>query len=150
MLRRLLPTLAALGVLAGAGAVPAAAADGPRMIEDLRPGEAGLDNGQLGVIGVLGRRVVFRADADDGKGSEVYRTDGTAAGTGLLLDINPGPDGSSASFEWRVLDGVGYFTASDGTHGDELWRTNGTRAGTRMVVDIAPGPDDFAYLWGTY
>jgi ELWxxDGT repeat protein len=79
--------------------------------------------------------------ADDGThGTELWWTDGTAAGTRLVSDISPGTNGSNP----RSLVAAGsrlYFTADDGVHGDELWRSDGTAAGTRMVQDIAPGPN---------
>src|SRR5437867_6417160 len=43
-------------------------------------------------------------------GRELWRTDGTAAGTMLLKDINPGPDDSSPS-RLTVVGGVFFFRA---------------------------------------
>ena len=148
---RLVPLLAAVA-LAMTGAVPVAAKDGPRMIKDLRPGPDGLDNGQLLVFGALGSRVLFRADVDASTGPELYRTDATKAATGLVKDIKPGAGGSQPGTPFAVRNGIGYFTADDGTHGVELWRTNGTSAGTRMVKNIAPDAHTelSAYLWGTF
>jgi ELWxxDGT repeat protein len=151
---RLLPSLAAAALLTAAVAAPAAVAakDGPRMIKDLKTGPDGLDDGQLHVLGALGSRLLFRANVDAGIGAEVYRTDATKAGTGLMKDIKPGPGSSSASSPFVVRNGIGYFSAEDGTHGDELWRTNGTATGTRMVKDIAPNDrnDLSTYVWGTF
>jgi len=79
--------------------------------------------------------------ADDGThGSELWWTDGTAAGTRLLRDINPGSAASNPS-GLVLAGGRLFFAADDGLHGVELWQSDGTAAGTRMVQDIAPGPD---------
>ncbi len=77
--------------------------------------------------------------ADDGlSGSQVWRTDGTAAGTTLVTSINATGPASPQGFA-AFADGV-YFQADDGVHGAELWRTDGTADGTLLVSDIQPGP----------
>ena len=54
--------------------------------------------------------------ADDGKhGTELYQTDGTAAGTSLVKDINP--EGNSHAQGLVVYKGQLYFGADDGKHG---------------------------------
>ena len=71
-------------------------------------------------------------------GYELYKTNGTVAGTVLVKDINPGQAdgfvGSGASVGNVVL-----FSADNGSQGRELWKTNGTLAGTSIVKDINPG-----------
>ncbi|MCS7161672.1 MAG: hypothetical protein RMJ19_14470, partial [Gemmatales bacterium] len=74
--------------------------------------------------------------ADDGiHGRELWRTDGTAAGTQLVADLAPG----SASSDPQMFTPLGswlYFTAYRADVGVELWRTNGTI--TELVQDINP------------
>jgi ELWxxDGT repeat protein len=53
-------------------------------------------------------------------GIELWRTDGTGAGTLMVQDLFPGAGhGSPANF--ATAGGRVYFTATDGTHGAELW-----------------------------
>ncbi len=75
---------------------------------------------------------------DAENGVELWRTDGTAAGTALVRDINPGQAWSSAT-GLTAVGGLVYFAANDGTHGVELWRSDGTAAGTWLVRDLWPG-----------
>jgi ELWxxDGT repeat protein len=75
---------------------------------------------------------------DAGHGAELWSTDGTAAGTVLVKDINPGSTSSSPA-SLVAVGGRVFFSADDGVHGFELWESDGTDAGTRMVQDIAPG-----------
>lgn len=69
-------------------------------------------------------------------GTELWRTDGTAAGTALVADVRPGSVGSSPA-NLTVAGGSLYFTADGGASGRELWRTDGTT--TALVRDINPG-----------
>jgi len=74
-------------------------------------------------------------------GSELWRTDGTAAGTVLVADINPGPDDSHPADLVR-LGNEAFFRASSPGSGAELWKSDGTAAGTVLVKDIEPGSAD--------
>jgi ELWxxDGT repeat protein len=83
--------------------------------------------------------VLYFAGIDAEHGAELWRTDGTRAGSRIVADISPGA-GSSSPAELTAAGGLLYFTANDGEHGRELWVTDGTGAGTRMVADLAAGP----------
>ena len=61
----------------------------------------------------------------------------STAGTSMVKDINP--RGGFGSIPLIGVDGILYFSATDGEHGMELWRTDGTDAGTWMVKDVFPG-----------
>ncbi len=75
------------------------------------------------------------------EGLELWRSDGTAAGTYLISDINPGPFSSIDSTLPLVVRAGNqvFFLANDGVHGMELWKSDGTTEGTQIVKDLAPG-----------
>jgi ELWxxDGT repeat protein len=76
---------------------------------------------------------------DDGRhGEELWRTNGTEAGTQLLKDIFPDEQSSYIKL-LAVIDNTLYFSASDDEHGNELWISQGTASGTQLVEDINPG-----------
>jgi len=81
---------------------------------------------------------VFFVAADATSGDELWRSDGTAAGTWRVKDINPG-NASAEPAELTVLGSHLFFTADDGTSGREVWVTDGTPSGTHLVHDIAAG-----------
>lgn len=85
----------------------------------------------------FGGQVFFRAN-DGASGVELWKSDGSGAGTTLVKDINPGA-GHSSPNNFVEFGGLLYFTANDGSNGVELWRTDGTAAGTIMAVDIRAG-----------
>ena len=75
--------------------------------------------------------------ADDGTtGRELWKSDGTAAGTVLVKDIFPGAGERSPPL--FAVDGTLYFPANDGTHGTEVWKSDGTAAGAVRLADLNP------------
>lgn len=77
----------------------------------------------------------FFAASEATHGEELWVTDGTAAGTKMVKDINPGVAGSDVNWMARFNDKV-VFAANDGTNGMELWISDGTETGTYMVKQI--------------
>ncbi len=120
---------------------------GTRLVADVRPGVAGSLRVPVEIVGgslerfvAVGSTVFFAAHRLV-TGEELWKSDGTAAGTVMVRDIFPGP--GSAEIRWLTSAGASgssvYFVADDGEHGRELWVSDGTEAGTRMVEDILPG-----------
>ncbi|MBL8812063.1 MAG: hypothetical protein JNM43_18000, partial [Planctomycetaceae bacterium] len=81
-----------------------------------------------------GSNLYFFAD-NGATGSELWKSDGTAAGTTLVKDIWTGPTSSNPGQMITIGDLI-YFVANDGINGRELWQSDGTAAGTSMVVDL--------------
>jgi ELWxxDGT repeat protein len=86
------------------------------MVADINPGSGSSYAGPFtNVNGTL-----YLTANDGTHGDEVWKSDGTAAGTVMVADINPG-SGSSNLRYFAVVNGALFFTADDGTHGTELW-----------------------------
>ena len=85
----------------------------------------------------IGNTVYFTAD-DVLHGEELWRTDGTAAGTHIVKDIWPGPSSSYPHCLTNV-NGIIFFVAMTETTLFELWKTDGTENGTVLVKDINTG-----------
>ena len=129
-----------------------------QLVKDISPNSG---NGEPALLTVFGNKLLFVAN-DGTNGREPWVSDGTAAGTFMLKDINPGfvfsNGGGAAIDSIGVIDipGVGlrgYFGADDRNTNDndptnddaaggnkELWVTDGTVAGTTLLGDLRPGP----------
>src|SRR5438270_3421387 len=81
-------------------------------------------------------QVLFVAH-DPATGNELWRTDGSAAGTVMVKDIVPGPIGSDPS---GLVDNssLAFFVTSDATAGLRLWKSDGTAEGTVPVAPLGP------------
>ncbi len=97
---------------------------------------------------------VLNFSSNDGThGNELWQSDGTAAGTYLVDDINPGA-ASSDPTPLAVLSGQLVLAANDGTHGSELMKvvassqtappglvsipTQQITAGQTLTLDVSP------------
>jgi ELWxxDGT repeat protein len=87
---------------------------------------------------VVANGKLFFTAKTDASGDELWVSDGTAAGTKMVKDINAGTGSASPRFLVE-MDGKVYFQASNGTNGTELWVSDGTDAGTKLVKDLYSG-----------
>ena len=77
--------------------------------------------------------------AHDGfHGRELWKSDGTTAGTVLVRDISLSPNFYGPT-SLTDVGGTLFFSVDDGTHGEELWKSDGTKAGTVLVKNIRRG-----------
>jgi ELWxxDGT repeat protein len=88
------------------------------------------------VFCVSNNTLYFTATDFNTYGAELWKTNGTEAGTKLVKDINPYY--SSNPSDLTDVNGTLFFTADDGVHGTELWSTSGTEKSTKLVKDITP------------
>ena len=79
---------------------------------------------------------LFFAGTDEEHGSELWRTDGTVAGTKMVKDLVP-DIGSSQPHYFIVYDNKIYFSASDASFQSALWRSDGTASGTKRLRNVA-------------
>jgi trimeric autotransporter adhesin len=94
-----------------------------------------------------GSQVFFTAETPS-EGRELWRTDGTTAGTRLVRDLTPGFYSSHLPRLLAGDDGALYFVRQPGQLFDtwEIWKTDGTSDGTVM---IASGTNAIASLHGS-
>jgi ELWxxDGT repeat protein len=119
--------------------------DGTQLLKDINPGgsDSGFTYNFLGDFTELNDRLYFGAN-DGENGNELWVSDGTAEGTQLLVDIDPGASSSYPS-DFTELNDRLYFGANDGENGRELWVSDGTAEGTQLLKDINPGESSYGY-----
>jgi ELWxxDGT repeat protein len=125
---------------------------GTVMLKDINPGSMSV--GGAGVVGnsslpdyftVMGSSIYFSAEYyPDGR--ELWKSDGTTAGTVMIKDIYTGGTStpgngfrgySSVPAELTVLGNKFYFSANNG-NGRELWKSSGTTSGTILFKETNP------------
>ena len=114
--------------------------EGTVIVKDLNEGTG--DSFNLFSTGnyIVVNNILYFPATDGVLGEELWKTNGTEAGTVPVSDINP--FGPSFTRDFIEIEGTIYFSANDGTAGHELWKTDGTIEGTILVKDIYPGDAD--------
>ncbi len=105
----------------------------PILVKDVNA----IQSGGVGSLTSYNGEVIFTA-YDDYKGSELWKSDGTEAGTVMIKDIREGLTGSGPANLIVFGENV-FFTANNGINGIELWKSDGTEVGTVMIKDIRAG-----------
>ncbi|MEO6949422.1 MAG: T9SS type A sorting domain-containing protein [Ginsengibacter sp.] len=93
--------------------------------------------------------IFFSAD-DGSSGLQLWKTNGTTAGTIPVKILNPGADGVGGSYIYTASGIV--FSGNDGTNGMEPWFSDGTEANTKPIANINPSPmgdadPGFLFIW---
>jgi ELWxxDGT repeat protein len=120
-------------------------AAGTTLVDDIAAGPAGSDPHDI--VYAIGQEdnttpaqvLVYFSAFDPADGWQLWKSDGTAAGTVMVSDVNPGPDGLRPADITPLSGTDAMFSGDDGTHGREPWTTDGTTAGTTMYADLNPG-----------
>ena len=124
-------------------------AEGTQLLVDLNMGSSGdrsnNDSNPNNFI-VFNDRLYFTAN-DPERGTELFVSDGTAAGTQLAVDIDPGSDGSYPD-NFVEFNNKLYFTANNSFNEAEIYASDGTPDGTQLVARFDSG-DNNASSFGT-
>lgn len=93
---------------------------------------------------VAGSRLLFAATTPEA-GTELWASDGTPEGTGLIADLVPGPESGNPE-QLTSLGDEAFFFTREPQHlpgaGSTLWASDGTAGGTRRMADLDdPNPD---------
>ena len=105
------------------------------LVTDLNATPVGASSNDLftyGTMLALGNRVLFTA-REPATGYELWRSDGTDAGTRPVIDLAPGPASSSPKL-LATSGPFAYFLAQS----SDLYRTDGTAGGTVLLSKITP------------
>jgi len=112
--------------------------DGTKLVKDVKPGRDswGAFTSLPASLLNVGGQLYFTAD-DGIAGRELWKSDGSEAGTVLVKDLNPGPDDGYIRTPIAVRDAL-FFIGRNTPYNIELWKTDGTEAGTVQLTFDTP------------
>ncbi|MCC6698800.1 MAG: FG-GAP repeat protein [Candidatus Hydrogenedentes bacterium] len=116
---------------------------GTMRIKDITPGIPSANPTSIGAVGGATGSFAMFAASDGTSGVELWWTDGSEAGTQLLLDIVPGT-GSSNPNSVMAVGNNAYFLANGGGTGEELWVFKSTTIDSDSdgIPDVTEGTGD--------
>jgi ELWxxDGT repeat protein len=125
----------ALAVILSAAATVGAAAPGhANLVRDINPGQAAPSDPDY--LTDADGTLYFAATGPGGR--ELYRSDGTSAGT-VRISIRPGAKSADPLYMTAIGSRVFFSANGGGGLGRELWVSDGTNSGTHLVADVRPG-----------
>ncbi|HQK96523.1 MAG TPA: T9SS type A sorting domain-containing protein [Bacteroidia bacterium] len=102
---------------------------GTRLVKDIYSGTTGSIGDYFNLLACDVNGILYFRAKDSLFGNELWRSDGTTAGTYMVKDISPGTADSNVG-EFEALNGNIYFTANTGS---QVWRSDGTGTGTTLL-----------------
>ncbi|GAL84837.1 hypothetical protein MYP_2065 [Sporocytophaga myxococcoides] len=113
------------------------------LVKDINPGSASSFSNNLGYNGnvqiihsVISDNILYFTASNASTGFDVYRTNGTTAGTSILKDF-PNPSYLLNEVNGTVFIATNYVESLEWDFNvSELWKSNGTTAGTALVKKI--------------
>lgn len=109
---------------------------GTVMVKDINTTTSAASNSNAANFTAFNNQIYFTAsNGTTANGSELWKTDGTNAGTVIVKDINAGTANSNPQLFTIINPTTMLFSATDGVGGVELWKTDGTESGTLNVID---------------
>ena len=111
-----------------------ALASAPSLVVDINQVRVPVDPDHYAAVG----DVTYFAATTSEAGRELWRTDGTEAGTVLVIDLEPGMGGSDPR-ELTIVGSTLFFTATE-NGSEELWKSDGTAAGTQRLRPSGESP----------
>jgi ELWxxDGT repeat protein len=101
------------------------------------------DVGQFASAFVPFHNALYFTAGDGTHGDQLWKTDGTPAGTVLVKNINPNPIGNATISSLTVLGDKLLFGADNGTDGPQIWVSDGTADGTVPLAGTSLTPAGF-------
>lgn len=126
----------------------------PTLLRDIStttvPGDSSPDD--LVTAGSTSGPSVWFSAATTAAGRELFRSDGTPFGTGMVEDLVPGTAGSSPRALAPVNNGVVFIGIDPSTGSDAVWFSDGTSGGTSVLAGLATTgePYDAVAVGGRY
>ena len=129
---------------------------GTNMVKDINPGTGdGLSSIYYGGFVYTKQGLFF--PANDGKhGVELWKSDGTEAGTSMIQDLNPGIHGSNPQLDFYLVNGKIFFNATDGNPADttitDLYVVDGNFSPLPVQLldfTVSPRKPDALLQWST-
>lgn len=105
----------------------------PYLVKDINLKTAPVSSNAV-FLATIGSTTYFAAD-DGMHGKELWKTDGTEAGTVMVKDIAPGGASGADVNEAAVAGNLLVFVGTDDGGPPQLWSSDGTAAGTKRLTD---------------
>lgn len=110
---------------------------GTKMVKDINPGSSDGVRDYDFTATAIGDILYFAAD-DGSSGRELWKSDGTEAGTQIVIDLNGNDDGLEYDNNQGpiTIDGSVYFMAYNENSDYEIWKSDGTAEGTVQLSSL--------------